>query len=501
MSRGPVAAGERGRRWEPCRALVVGGGISGLSAAYGLAQAIGARDGGNDLRLLEASDRLGGQVRTYADDGLLLEGGPDSLVAQKPAGVALCRELGLGDEIIAPQAAAAPMRLLHGKRLVDLPAGFLMLAPTRLAPLLHSPLFSWRGKARMAIEPFVPRRADPTGDESLRSFVVRRFGREAFERAAEPIVGSLYLADADRLSLRLSMPRFLELESRHGSVVLGMRRMRKRAGAGDPRGPHGSAGRPGVVSLRRGMSSLVERLVERLPAGATVTGATVRGIAFDPAISRWRVEVEGGAGRLAEVVVLACPAHAAARLLRALDRGLAERFEQPSYASCATVNLVYPRDAIGATLDYYGFFVPRTAGSEVVACNVSSRKFVGRAPDEFVVLRAFVGGATRPGALRSDDGELVRRVHGFLAELLDIRRAPRYTRVHRAPLAMPQFAVGHAEHLSATRERLSRHPGLFVCGTSDGVVGLPDCIVSGKRAASAAAALLQARARGLEAAS
>jgi len=437
------------------------------------------------------------QVRSYDDGSLLLEGGPDSLITQKPAGVALCERLGLGDQLIRPEPAQAPMRLLCDGRLLELPPGFMMMAPTRWGPLVRSPLFSWRGKLRMAAEPWIPRRRGSDNDESLRSFVTRRFGREAFERAAEPIIGSLFLADADRLSLRMTMPRFLELESRFGSVISGMRRMRRGKGAADPAG----ATTPGVVSLLGGMQSLVESLRRSLPSGTVQTRATVEAVEPDPARSCWRVHIAGRAALLSDVVILACPAHAARRLVRRADPLLAEQFEQPGYASCATVNLVYERTSVRSPPDFYGFFVPRTAGSPIIACNVSSRKFRGRAPADRIVFRAFVGGATNPDILRLDDGELARRVHDTLAALLRIESGPRHVRVHRAPLAMPQFAVGHDERLRALNDGLRRHPGLIVCGTPSGVVGLPDCIASGERAATDAAGFLAARARELEAAS
>jgi oxygen-dependent protoporphyrinogen oxidase len=431
---------------------IVGGGISGLSAAYHLSRRLDI-DGRLELKLLESTPRLGGQIRTWRRDSLLLEGGPDSLVTQKPAGVKLCRQLGLSDELIRPGQARVPMRLLHRSRLIDLPDGFFMMAPTRWTPLLRSPLFSWRGKARIAAECVVPRRRSALDDESLRSFVTRRFGREAFERAAEPIIGSLFLADANRLSLRMTMPRFLELEERHGSVTLGMSRMlraRRRERPDGDRSPHV------VVSLKHGMQSLVERLHASLPANSVAIGSHAERVEFDPALARWRVTVADAPPITADAVILACPGYVSARLLRGTDATLAGRLEQLGDASCATVNLVYDRSAVRAPLDCYGFFAPRTANAPIIACNFSSIKFEGRAPRYKVILRAFVGGATNEAVLRHDDAELARLVHSTLAGLLSIEGEPSASRVHRAPLAMPQFAVGHADCLAATSKRPCR---------------------------------------------
>jgi oxygen-dependent protoporphyrinogen oxidase len=216
------------------RVVVIGGGISGLSAAYRLDRLAWEQGRRIDIRLLEGSHRLGGQVRSERVDDCLIEAGPDSMVAFKPAGAALCRELGLEEELIHPRAGAGGMQVAHRGRLCRLPQGFVIMGPTELGPLLGSSLFSWRGKLRMACEPLIPA-GKTDADESLRDFVTRRFGREAFERAAEPILGGLFTADADRLSMQLAMPRFREMEKRHGSVLRGAWESRRTHGNGKSR--------------------------------------------------------------------------------------------------------------------------------------------------------------------------------------------------------------------------------------------------------------------------
>jgi oxygen-dependent protoporphyrinogen oxidase len=442
------------------------------------------------VRVSDPAPRPGGQICTVRDGSLLLEGGPDSLVTQKPAGLALCKQLGLEDELIYPGRAPVPMGVLHEGRLVRVPQGFLMMAPAQWRPLLRSPLFSLRAKARIAAERFVPRRPATQSDESLRSFVTRRFGRELLERAAEPIIGGLFMADANDLSLRMTMPRFLELEQRYGSVSRGLGRMLQ-AHAGRKPAHH-------VVSLARGMERLVDRLVATLPRDAVVSGSGIERVEYDRALERWSVTPSAGPSYVADALILACPSYVSARLLRETDPELSRRLGQLDYASCATVSLAYARSAVAAPLDSFGFFVPRTANLSIVACNFSSTKFDGRAPQGTVLLRGFVGGATNPGVLDLDDDEMARRVHETLARILGIDGLPQHVHVHRAPRAMPQYAVDHEKLQDELIDRLAAHPGLFACGTAVGAVGVPDCIASGERAGNGAADYAEARVRGLE---
>ncbi len=472
------------------RIAVVGAGISGLSAAHRLMRA-GRRAGSSpQLRLFESAPQPGGQICTVRHDSLLLEGGPDSLVTQKPAGLALCKQLGLEEELVYPGRPPVPMRMLHRGRLVPVPEGFLMMAPTQWRSLARSPLFSWRGKARIVAERFVRRRPESQLDESLSSFVTRRFGRELLERAAEPIIGGLFMADANRLSLRMTMPRFLELEQRFGSVSGGLGRMLRQHGGRKP-AHH-------VVSLKHGMHSLVDRLVSRLPGDTVTTRTAIERVEYDRIGERWRILPASGRPYLADALILACPAHVSARLLDATDAELARRLAALNYASCATVNLAYDRSAVSAALDSFGFFVPRTANAPIIACNFSSTKFNGRAPAGTVLLRGFLGGATNPTVVDLDDTEMIRAVHETLSRILGIEGLPRHGHVHRARLSMPQYEVGHAERQEELIDRLALHPGLFLCGTAVGAVGLPDCIASGERAGEGAAEFAAARSRQLE---
>ncbi len=471
------------------RIVVVGGGITGLAAAHRLVELAGADAAPPSVVVLEADGRAGGQIRTERHGGFLFEGGPDALVAQKPWGVALCERIGLGPELYDLSAGHAGTQILHRGRLRRVPDGFLMMAPTRLGPLLGSPLFTLRGKLRMACEPFVARRPVTTDDESLASFVVRRFGREALERIAEPVIAGLFTADADRLSLRMTMPRFLDLEAGEGSVTRGIRRAARSPVRQRPFG-HGT-GRGGFVALLGGFARIVDALLTRLPPGCVRTGARVAGVSRSPATGVWSVRLADGSRIEADAVVFACPAPEASRALREQDGELGAELLGLRYASCATVNVVYRRADVGARLDGFGFFVPRTEALPILACSYVSEKFKGRSPGDTAVFRAFLGGATHPGALDTDDLGLVRQAHETLRRVLAIGGEPLLARTHRFPRAMPQFDVGALHWVERIQKRAGAHPGLFVAGSVSGAVGLPDCIRSGEAAAERAAGFVE----------
>ena len=476
--------------------VVIGGGITGLAAAHRFVERAGHGGAPLSVVVLEAGDRAGGQIRTERHGDFLFEGGPDALVAQKPAGVALCERIGLGPDLRDLGGRKAGTQILHRGRLHRVPDGFLMMAPTRLGPVLRSTLFSWRGKLRMACEPFVPRRSVSCDDESLASFVSRRFGREVLERVAEPVMAGLFTADADRLSLRMTMPRFLDLEATEGSVTRGLRRAAAAPARARPFG-HGT-GRVGFVGLAGGLSRIVEALVARLPHGCVRTGSRVAGVDAAPAAGGWLVRLASGETLRAGAVLFACPAEDTARALRAQDGQLADELLRFRYASCATVNIAYRTDDVGARLEGFGFFVPRTEDLPILACSYVSEKFEGRAPAGTAVFRAFLGGATRPKALDADDAGLIRQTHDTLRRILAIRGEPVLATAHRSPRAMPQFAVGAQSSIAAIQDRAGAHPGLFLAGSVAGAFGLPDCIRSGEEAADRVAAFLAESQRAAE---
>jgi len=459
------------------RLVVVGAGISGLAAAHRAVER--AREQGRPLELtvLEGADRVGGTIRTEQRDGFLVECGPDSFLSEKPWALALCQRIGLEERLIRTDDRFRRTFVVWGGHLHPLPEGFQLLAPTRLAPLLASRLFSWSGKLRMACDLVLPRGGDP--DESLGAFVRRRLGREALERVAQPLVAGIYTADPDELSLSATMPRFIEMERRERSVILALWRAARKA-------PAQHAGTSGArwslfVTLERGMEELVQALAARLPAGAVRLKERVTGVARED--GRWRITTASGAGHAADALILAPEAHQAARMLRYVDPGLTHLLEGIPHASSATVSLAYRRADVRHPLDGFGFVVPHAERRPIIACTFSSVKYAGRAPAEHVLLRVFLGGALDEGVLQGDDATLIQIAREQIGPLLGITVEPELARVSRHAQAMPQYHVGHADRVTAIEQAVARHPGLRLVGGAYRGVGIADCVRSGEEAA------------------
>jgi len=461
------------------RLAVVGGGISGLAAAHRAVELARERGLALDLALLEGADRLGGTIQSERRDGFLVEGGPDSFISEKPWALALCRRLGVEDRLVRTDDRHRSAFVALGGRLHALPEGFQMMAPTRLAPLLTSPLFSWRGKARMALDLVLPRGGDP--DESLGSFVRRRLGREALERVAQPLIGGIYTADPDSLSLAATMPRFLEMERRDRSVILSMRRAARAA----PEVARGASGARWslFVTFADGMEEFVHAIAGRLPPASVRLKERVAMV--ERRGEAWRLVTADGAALEADALIVATEAHQAARLLRHLDPGLGHLLEGIAYASSATVTLGYRREDIAHPLDGFGFVTPQIERRPIIACTFSSVKYPGRAPEGMVLLRVFVGGALNEGAVEADDAGLIATARGQLAELLGARGEPVLARVARYVKAMPQYQVGHLARVDAVESSVRRLRGLALAGAAYCGVGISDCVRSGEAAAQA----------------
>ena len=451
--------------------LIVGGGISGLATAYYLQKQ--ARATGLPLRftVLESSQVLGGKITTERVDGFVIEGGPDSFLAQKPWAEELCRELGLGDELIGTNDAQRAVFILRRGRLVSLPQGMNLIVPTRLEPLLRSPLLSWPGKLRMALEPLVPARTDE-GDESIGSFVRRRFGREAMEVLAEPLMCGIHAGAPEDLSLDATFARFRDMERKHGSLTRGMRRA--------PAGPTlaASAGgerpRSAFLSLRGGVGRLIEALVPALVDGRVETGVAVSTIRR--CAQEYQVSTSTGGSYTADAVVLATPAYVSAGIVRDFAPSLADSLNCIRYVSSGTVSLAFRRDEVRHPLNGFGFVVPRSERRRIFGCTWNSSKLAGRAPEGNVLLRAFVGGAGREEVLERPDEELVALVHAELRGIMGLEAVPVLTRVYRWHQANPQYQVGHLQRVREIHAQAEQNTGMYLTGSAFEGVGIPDCV-------------------------
>jgi len=452
---------------------IVGGGISGLSAAYALMKR------GIGFTLLEAQPRFGGVIRTEHQSDFVLEAGPDTLLAQKPEAVALCRELGLGERLVPTNPDVRSVFVSRGGRLHALPEGMMLAVPTRIWPFLRSGLFSWPGKLRMGLELVIPAGSDD-GDESIASFLRRRFGQECVDRLGEPLLAGIHAGDPEQLSIEATFPRFVELERRYGSLIRGM----WASAPPSKLGPRPSA----FVSLKDGLGELVTALVARLPAASLRQATPVQWVHRSG--EALRVALGGGATLSARAVVMAAPAPKAASILEPLAPESAAFLSDITFASTATIQLGYRRADVTHPLDGYGFVVPGGEGSRASALSFVSTKLPGRAPEGHVLLRAFVGGVRDPKALELDDATLLAAVIQELTPTLGLRGEPVLTRVFRWPSATPQMEVGHLRRLAAIEREVATIPGLFLSGAGLRVTGVPDCIADGTRAGEAAAEYL-----------
>jgi oxygen-dependent protoporphyrinogen oxidase len=446
---------------------IVGGGIAGLSAAYELSIR------GIPFRLFEASDRLGGLIRTERMEGFTIEAGADSMLAQKRAALDLCVELGLESHLIATKTPRTAF-VLHEERLHPLPSPSMLGIPATWTGLLTFDLLPLIARARIALEPLVPRgRADE--NESIGSFFARRFGPASVELLAQPLLGGIHSGDVNALSLHGLMPRLAEAEST-GSVL---RWVQRAARSPSPGGA--------FRSLSGGMGELVEAIYARLPAGSVQLNAAV--VAIEPIERGWKLR-EGGRELACSAIILATPAHAAARLLSRVDPDAAVLCERTDYVSTASVVLAFPRDAIRHPLNGTGFVVARGSHrGRMNACTWVSSKFEGRAPDDAVLLRVFFGGALDPGAAALSDDELVAHAVRELTPVLSIAGTPLFTRAYRWHNAGAQHDITHPARMRQLRQRLDRAPGLFVTGSGFNSVGVPDCVADGRATAVAASRL------------
>jgi oxygen-dependent protoporphyrinogen oxidase len=459
---------------KPRRVVIVGGGITGLSAAYRLLKKGADKDGAPiSVTLLEARPRLGGNIQTERRDGFVIDGGPDAFVAARPHATALCKELGLGERLIPTSEKSRKVYIRQGGVEHLLPEGVVLGIPTKLWPLVRTRLFSWPGKIRMGLDLVLPRRRGGP-DESVGAFMRRRLGREAVERLAEPLLGGIYAGNVDALSLRQAFPQLLELEEKYGSLIRGTLAQKAKH-------PPPKDGKPASVfySLLGGMGELVETLarsVDKL-GGVIRVGAEVEAVTEGDGDARLRVVVRGDSEAVpADDVILCAPAYAQADALDGIDRELSRLLRQIPYVSTATVAVAFPRADVPHALDASGLILPKGEKREVLATTFVSSKWVGRAPEDVALLRVFVGGYRDPGALQQSDDELVAMARRELAALVGVRARPLLARVFRYDRGNAQPSIGHPERLAKMRSLARQHPGLHLAGAAFDGVGIPDCI-------------------------
>lgn len=472
--------------------VVIGGGIAGLAASYFLlnenAQAPATTPGKKlKLTLLEATERLGGVISTTNFDGAVIEEGPDSIITTKPWAISLIHSLGLSNQIIETNPTNRRALVALNGRLHPVPPGFFMMAPGQIIPFLFSSLFTPAGKLRMLMDLLIEPGPD-IDDESVASFVRRRLGQEALDRVAQPLLAGIYTANPAALSLRATMPQFLDWERKHGSIIIGLQQQSKHGPDSNSSGARYSM----FATLREGMSTLVNALASHIRTYADIRcGVQVEQIYQHQ--ERWHIRLANNEILDADAVVCASPSHITATLVRKDSPKLATLLSGIPRASSAVINLVYRRSDVKHSLNGFGFVVPAKEKRSIIACSFSSVKFPGRAPNDMVALRIFAGGAMQNNVYCLPDNRLQQLAIADVRDYLGINGQPVWSSFKRFPDSMPQYQVHHAKVIAQIDTLLNGLPGLFLAGNAVSGVGIPDCIHSGELAATKLVEFLRAR--------
>jgi len=457
------------------RVAIVGGGIAGLTAAFKLR----ALNPAIRVELFEASERLGGAIRTESVDGYLVEHGADMFATEPPAALELCRELGIESELLMPLPNARGAAIVHDGKLVKIPDGFVLMRPTLLWPMMRTPLLSFAGKLRLLAEPLI-RRGDAI-DESIESFVTRRLGHETLERIVQPLVGGIYTGDVAQLGMSATMPQFWEMERRDGSLFRATWR-RRREGSDTTEQNSAGARYEKFRSFPQGMERLISELSSRLEKQSTHLSSPVRSLQRDA--DGWWVAMQTGVLKGPfDHVILATPAKHAATLLADTVPAAIQVLSEIRYASSAVVVFGVRDVDINQTLPIAGFVVPIREGRKILAVSFTGDKFAGRAPSGHKLIRVFIGGELQKQLLKQSDNQLVAMANKELEQLIGLHAAPIFSKVIRWNDAMPQYHVGHLGRLAIAEAAISQCPGLSMIGNSLRGVGIAPTVATAIKAA------------------
>ena len=456
---------------------IVGAGITGLTAAYYLERS--ALQQGWDLSgwAIDSERRPGGKIRTESVDGFIVEGGPDSFLAQKPWARQLVEDLGMEKDLITPEAHG--VWVLRRGRLHPIPDGLLGPAPRQPRSLWNASFLSRRAKVRASLEALVPARLT-NEDESINSFLRRRLGQEWTRILGEPLMAGIHAGNGEHLSMQALYPTLLGWEQQHGSLTRGLSEAKAAARSGPPS--------PMFLALREGMEALPQAIIKRLRLLQPILGVSVDQLELGQDVVNgkppYRIRLGNGQFIEAQYVILASPAYVSAALLHTMAPKASATLASLPYASTASISLAYPVEAVSNPLEGTGFIVPRNESFPLTACTWVSSKWPARSKQGAVLLRGFIGWTGDQSFLDCDDDALVEGMRKGLEPLLGIKGAPQRAWVHRWPRALPQYNLGHLDWLRSLDMALAPFPNLILAGAAYRGLGVPDCIRQGKEAAA-----------------
>ncbi|MGC8684554.1 MAG: protoporphyrinogen oxidase [bacterium] len=459
--------------------VIIGAGISGLTAAYRLNR-IKVQSGIDlNITVVEKSDYIGGTIRTEHVNGFVIEAGPDCFFVEKPYAGMLVKELGLSDRLIGTNNENQGTFVLWNNKLHRLPEGVILMIPTKFMPFVTSSLFSFFGKIRMGMELFVPRRTDGV-DESLSEFTIRRFGKEALDRIAEPLVAGVHAGDPDTMSVKSSFPRFVDMEQKYGSLIRGM--IKARAAMRATTGGHSNSM---FMTMKDGLKELTDALKKNSPDVDFKMGVKALSIQRKKNNDEppYYITLSNGELLVADGIILATPAYVSAELVSPINKDLSELLLSIPYVSTATISLAYKKENFNHRLKGFGFVVPKKENRHIMAATWTSSKFSYRAPDDAVLIRCFIGGAWNQKIVFESDETIIDIIKTELGEIMGISSEPIFTRIYRWEKAMPQYTIGHGSRIKTIEQLLGGIGNIQVCGSAYNGIGISDCINSGNLAA------------------
>lgn len=454
--------------------VIIGGGITGITTAYYLQKEIREKNLPLDTLLIEGSDRLGGKIQTYTENGYVIEKGPDSLLARKQSASKLAAEVGLTDQLV--RNGAGKSYVLVKDKLYPMPGGAIMGIPTKITPFAFSGLFSPLGKLRAGLDLVIPR-SKAVGDQSLGQFFRRRLGDEVVDHLIEPLLSGIYAGDIDQMSLMTTFPEFYEVEQKYRSLVLGMKSKTPKA----PKPKATFEKKPGgmFLSLAGGLESLVKAVEAKLEPGSVRKSVFVQTVARTG--EQYTIKLSTGEEILADSVVVTTPHQQTAQIFA--DYSFFEPFHSVPSTSVANVAMAFPESAIKKDIDGTGFVVSRDSDYDITAVTWTHKKWPHSTPKGKVLLRCYVG---KPGAeeiVSKSDDEIIEAALTDLNKTMDITTKPELTVITRWHNGMPQYTVGHKERMNTIKEEMSMNlPGIFLAGASYEGLAVPNCIDQGEEA-------------------